>query len=175
MAGLKWVAELYQLFLDYLERGTLLVAMILVAVLFLINAAGILTEQATGSSLVWVEEVSNLLFAWVVFLGAGAISRRGGHIGVDILHEYFGPKTMTVLRVFFAALTLIVVWVMVYYGYKMALFVGRSQTSLYLDINLYYFYLSVPVGGAILGLNAIGSALPKAPDQEKMKIEEAEL
>ncbi|WP_417681231.1 TRAP transporter small permease [Roseibium sp.] len=172
---MKRVAELYQLFLDYLERGTLLVAMILVAALFLINAAGILTEQATGSSLVWVEEVSNLLFAWVVFLGAGAIARRGGHIGVDIFHEFFGPKLMIALRVLFAALTLIVVWVMVYYGYKMAVFVGRSQTSLYLDISLYYFYLSVPAGGLILGLNAIGAALPDAPDQEKLKIEEAEL
>jgi len=172
---MKRVAELYQLFLDYLERGTLLIAMILVALLFLINAAGILTEQATGNSLVWVEEVSNLLFTWVVFLGAGAIARRGGHIGVDILHEYMSPNVMAALRVLFAALTLIVVWVMVYFGYKMAVFVGRSQTSLYLDINLYYYYLSVPVGGLILGLNAIGSALPGAPDQEKLKIEEAEL
>ncbi|POF33906.1 TRAP transporter small permease [Roseibium marinum] len=172
---MKRVAELYQLFLDYLERGTLLVAMILVAGLFLINAAGIVTEQVTGSSLVWVEEVSNLLFTWVVFLGAGAIARRGGHIGVDILHDFFAPKVMAALRVLFAALTLIVVWVMVYYGYKMALFVGRSQTSLYLDINLYYYYLSIPAGGLILGLNAIGSALPGAPDQEKLKIEEAEL
>ncbi|MBN9671720.1 TRAP transporter small permease [Roseibium aggregatum] len=172
---MKRVVELYQLFLDYLERGTLFVAMILVALLFLINAAGITTEQITGSSLVWVEEVSNLLFAWVVFLGAGAIGRRGGHIGVDILHDYMSPKVMTLLRVVFAALTLIVVWVMVYFGYKMALFVGRSQTSLYLDINLYYYYLAIPAGGLILGLNAIGSALPGAPDQEKLKIEEAEI
>jgi len=173
---MKRLAELYQLFLDYLERGTFFIAMVLVGALFLVNAAGIVTEQATGNSLVWVEEISTLLFAWTVFLGAGAIARRGGHIGVDILHGFFGPKLMAALRVVFAALTLIVVWVMVYYGYKMALFVGRSQTSLYLDISLFYYYLSIPVGGAIFGLNAIGSALSGAPEHDELEmIEEAAL
>ena len=168
---MKRVAAFYQIFLDYLERSAFLVAMILVGLLFLVNALGILTEQITGNSLVWVEEVSILLFAWVVFVGAGAIARRGGHIGVDILHGYMPPRFLAALRVLFAALTLIVVWVMVYHGHKMALFVGRSQTSLYLDISLYYYYLSVPVGGLILGLNAIGSALPNAPKNKSMRVQ----
>ena len=48
---------------------------------------------------------------------------------------------------------------MVYYGVKMALFVGQYQTSLYLNINLFYFYLSVPVGGVLMGLFSIGAML----------------
>lgn len=169
---MKRLAEIYQRLLDYLEMATFAVAMTLLGVLFLVNAAGIVTEQITGSSLVWVEEVSVLLAAWVVFLGAGVIARRGGHIGVDMLHAYLGPKALAGLQVFYAALSLIVVWVMVYYGYKMALFVGRSQTSLYLDISLYYYYLSVPVGGAIFGFNAVGAALPGAPKKEELNLTE---
>lgn len=157
------LAQAYQRFLDYLEKATFAVAMLLAAGLFLVTSTGIITEQLTGSSLVWVEEVNNLFFTWIIFLGAGAIARRGGHIGVDILHGFLGPRAMTALRFLFAALALIVVFVMVYHGWKMARFVGRSQSSLYLDISLFYYYLSIPAGGVIFGLNTIGTVVPGGP------------
>lgn len=167
---MKSIIKRYQDFLTYLESATFAFAMMVTAGLFLVNAAGIIVEQVTGSSLVWVEEISTLLFAWLVFSGAGAIARRGGHIGVDIMHAYMGPGLMAGVRVIFMILTLIVAWVMVYHGYKIARFVGRSQTSLYLDISLFYYYLSVPFGGVILGLNAIGAALPGAPEKEELDL-----
>jgi len=75
----------YQVFLDWLEKATFLVAMVLMAGLFLVTSTGIIVEQITGNSMVWIEEINNLLFVWIIFLGAGAIARRGGHIGVDFL------------------------------------------------------------------------------------------
>lgn len=150
----------YQIFLDGLEKAAMAVAMTLTGLLFLNTATGIIVDQVVGNSLVWVEEVNNLLFAWAVFIGAGVIARRGGHIGVELLYDLMWPSLQWLLRMTYAALALIIVWVMVYFGIKMALFVGRYQTSLYLDINLFYYYLSVPVGGALLGLFSIGAALP---------------
>ncbi|APE42493.1 hypothetical protein BOO69_02985 [Sulfitobacter alexandrii] len=159
-------AEFYQRFLDLIEKATFAVAMTLTAALFLVTSLGIITEQTTGNSLVWTEEINNLLFAWIIFLGAGAIARRGGHIGVDLIHGYIGPRGLYALRVLYAALAMIVVFVMVWYGHRMAMFVGRSQTSLYLDISLYYYYLSIPAGGVIFGLMTIGTILPGTPKRE---------
>lgn len=159
-------AEVYQKFLDQLEKVTFALAMVLTAGLFLVTSTGIITEQATGNSLVWVEEVNNLLFAWIIFLGAGAITRRGGHIGVDLIHGYIGARGIYALQLLYAVLALIVVFVMVWYGHKMAMFVGRSQTSLYLDISLYYYYLAIPVGGTIFGLMTIGTVLPGTPKKQ---------
>lgn len=163
---MRRLIELYQAFLDHLERAALVFTMVMTAALLVVNSGGIIFELIAGNSLVWVEEISNLLFAWAVFVGAGAIARRGGHIGVDMLHDYLPAPLMAALNVLIAALALIIVWVMVYYGHKMALFVGRSQSSVYLDINLYYYYLSIPVGGVILGLVSIGTALPGSPPKE---------
>ncbi len=165
---LNTVLRGYQWFLDKLEILTYAAAMGLMALLFLNTANGIVVQQITGNSLIWVEEVNNLLFAWVVFLGAGVIARIGGHIGVDMIYMALGPGLQRLLRIAYAVLTLIVVWVMVYYGFKMAAFVGRSQTSLYLGISLYYYYLAIPVGGILLGLNSIGAALPdpRKPDPD---------
>ncbi len=161
---MKPFVEHYQTFLDWLEKVTFFAAMSLAAALFLVTSTGIIVEQVTGNSLVWVEEINNLLFVWLVFLGAGAIARRGGHIGVDILYGAVGKNLQLALRVIYCILALIIVWVMVFYGLKMASFVGRSQTSLYLDISLYYYYLAIPIGGILLGFNSIG-ALLGTPDE----------
>ena len=171
---MRRLAKLYQSFLDILEKATFAVAMMLTAGLFLVTSAGIIFEQTAGNSLVWVEEINNLLFAWIIFLGAGAIARRGGHIGVDLIHSVVGPRGMYALQLLYAALALIVVFVMVWYGHQMAAFVGRSQSSLYLNISLYYYYLSVPAGGVIFGLMAIGTVLPGSPGKpdELSKLEE---
>ena len=150
----------YQIAVDGLEKVCMAVAVVLTGLLFVITAYEIIANQLVGNSPVWVEEVSNLFFAWAVFIGAGVIARHGGHIGVEILYEMVGPVLQTVLRVAYAVLTLVVVFVMVYFGWKMALFVGQYQTSLYLDISLFYFYLSVPVGGLLLGLFSVAAALP---------------
>jgi len=156
----------FQRLLDHVETAAYAVAMLLMAALFLNTANGIIVQQITGSSLVWVEEINNLLFAWTVFVGAGVIARIGGHIGVDIFYQMFGPRLQRGLRVVYALLALIVVVVMVFYGIRMANFVGRSQSSLYLSISLFWYYLSVPVGGALLGIFTIGAALPdpRRPD-----------
>ncbi|MEZ5714181.1 MAG: TRAP transporter small permease [Paracoccaceae bacterium] len=150
----------YQSVLDLLEKVCMGVAVILAGLLFLNTANGIVVDQVVGNSLVWIEEVNNLIFAWMIFIGAGVIARQGGHIGVQLVYDIVGPRLQAALRILYAVLALVIVWVMVFYGIKMANFVGRSQTSLYLDISLFYYYLSVPVGGALLGLFSIGAALP---------------
>jgi len=146
--------------------------MALTGLLFLNTATGIIVDQVVGNSLIWVEEVNNLLFAWAVFVGAGIIARHGGHIGVELVYDMLGPRLKRALRILYTAMALTIVWVMVYYGIKMALFVGRYQTSLYLDINLFYYYLSVPVGGALMGLFSVGAALPdpRKPAAERQTV-----
>lgn len=161
---MKSLVAQYQVFLDWLEKATFFVAMTLMAGLFLVTSTGIIAEQITGNSLVWVEEINNLLFVWIAFLGAGAIARRGGHIGVDFLYGALGERSQFALRAVYCILALIIVYVMVYYGTWMAKFVGRSQTSLYLDISLFYYYLAIPVGGILLGFNSVG-ALFGTPDE----------
>jgi len=156
---MKTFLDSYQLFLDVLEKAVFFIACMILAVLFLNNIADITANQTVGQSLLWSEEINTLLFSWVSFLGAGAIARHGGHIGVDMIYDRCGQKGQYYLRVLYMILALVVVYVMVYYGTKMALFVGKYQKSLYLDISLFYFYLPIPIGGVIFGLNSIGAVL----------------
>ena len=150
----------YQIFLDGLEKITYFVVILLMGLLLFNTSLGIAFDLFVGYSLAWSEDVNTLLFAWSSLLGAGAITRYGGHIGVDTLIARFRPQHRRYFYLLHMLLSLLIVWVMIYFGTKLAVFVGRSQTSVYLDINMFYYYLSVPVAGAILGLNSIGAVLP---------------
>ncbi|MFH2130554.1 MAG: TRAP transporter small permease [bacterium] len=156
---MKKLLDSYQLILDILEKAVFFAACLLLAALFFNNLADIVANQTVGQSLLWSEEINTLLFSWICFLGAGAINRYGAHIGVDMVYERCSQRVQYYLRILYMVLALIVVFVMVYFGTKMALFVGRYQKSLYLDISLFYFYLPIPVGGVIFGLNSIGTVL----------------
>jgi TRAP-type C4-dicarboxylate transport system permease small subunit len=63
-----------------------------------------------------------------------------------------------------------VVVILIYFGGQLALFVGRFQKSVYLQISLFYFYLSVPVGALLIGLNSIGTVLPNPKQEELTKL-----
>lgn len=151
--------EIYGTFLDWLEKPVMFVAALCMGLALLNTALGILSDTVLGSSLAWNEEINTLFFCWTSFLGAGVVARYGGHIGVDTLIAYFPEKLRQAVTWLHTVLALVIVWVMFYYGTKLAFFVGKTQTSLYLDINLTLYYLAIPVGGVILGLNSIGYVL----------------
>jgi C4-dicarboxylate transporter, DctQ subunit len=159
----------YQAFLDRLEKAAIEVTSFLVAVLLGNETLGIVCDLF-GHSIPWITELSVCLFAWVVFLGAGILSRRGGHISLDFLVERLPSSLQSGLKISYAVLALVVVVVLVYFGGQLALFVGRFQKSVYLQISLFYFYLSVPVGALLIGLNSLGTILPNPRKEEMTKL-----
>lgn len=159
----------YQAFLDRLEKLAIWIASLLVVVILGNETLGIVYDLL-GHSIPWTTELSVCLFAWVVFLGAGILSRRGGHISLDIIVESLPSSLQSWLKVIYTILTLIVVAVLIYFGGQLALFVGRFQKSVYLEISMFYFYLSVPVGGLLIGLNSLGTILPNPRREEMTKL-----
>jgi TRAP-type C4-dicarboxylate transport system permease small subunit len=159
----------YQAFLDRLEKAAIWATSFLLALLLGNETLGIGCDLL-GHSIPWITEVSVCLFAWVVFLGAGILSRRGGHISLDVLVERLPPSFQFWLRVGYGLIALVVVVVLVYWGGQLALFVGRFQKSVYLQISLFYFYSSVPMGGILIGLNSLGAIFPNPKREEMTKL-----
>ena len=159
----------YQAFLDRLEKLTIWIASLLVVVLLGNETLGIVCDLF-GRSIPWITELSVCLFAWVVFLGAGILSRRGGHISLDIIVERLPSSIQSWLRVIYAILAIVFVAVLLYFGGQLALFVGRFQKSVYLEISMFYFYSAVPVGGLLIGLNSLGAILPNPRKVEMTKL-----
>jgi TRAP-type C4-dicarboxylate transport system permease small subunit len=163
----------YQAMLLWLDKFTLPLTAFILGVLLCNESLGILSDWM-GYSIPWITEVSVILFSWVIFIGAGVITRTNSHISLDVLIEKLPPKSQYILRIGHVLLMLIVAFVMVYFGGKHAIFVGKYQSTVYLKISLFYLYISVPVGGALLGLNALGNIFKTADAKLPSKIEKIE-
>lgn len=159
----------YQRFLDILEKTTFFIACTLLSLLLCNELMGIFFDTVVGQSVVWVPDMSVLLFAWIIFLGGGVIARHGGHIGVDFLMEKFPNRLNLCIRIGHLILALLLSGVMVYFGVKNAIFVGKTQSAVYLEISLFYYYVSVPVGGFLLAVNSIGVILPN-PRKKRLNV-----
>jgi TRAP-type C4-dicarboxylate transport system permease small subunit len=163
----------YQTLLLWIEKFTVPVTSLLLALLLGNETLGILSDWI-GFSIPWITEVSVILFSWVIFIGAGVITRTNSHISLDVLIDRFPRKIRQALKITNVVLMLIVAFVMVYFGGKHALFVGQYQKTVYLNISLFYLYISVPVGGVLLALNALGNVFRPTDAKEPSKIEKIE-
>ena len=104
----------------------------------------------TGS-LLWVEELSRFLFLWSAFIGAAVAVGKGQHFSLRSLVDALprAPRRaagITALVAVFALALLLLVE-----GWRLARF-AAPQMSTVLDISRFWFYLAIPVGGALMFL-----------------------
>ena len=103
--------------------------------------------------IIWMEEVSRLLYMWSIFLGAAVAFRRGAHFKIDILH-FKNPIVRRTLAVLSYLLGVIFVIVLLWFGYKFSL-QGIVKKSLPSGIPLIVYRMSFPVSGFFMLLYSI--------------------
>lgn len=67
------------------------------AIVFVAVAWGVFARYVSPRPSPWAHELSNIGFAWVVFLGAAAAARKGLHIGVDLLAAQLPARARGIL------------------------------------------------------------------------------
>lgn len=105
------------------------------------------------SPIVWMEEISRLLYMWSIFLGSAVAFRHGAHFKIDILH-FKNPIVRRTLAVLSYLLSVIFVVVLLYFGYQFAM-QGIVKKSLPSGIPLIVYRMSFPVSGAFMLLYCI--------------------
>lgn len=68
--------------LEYLVEWLMALALAVMVVLIFTN---VVLRYGFGSGLAWAEEVSRLMFVWLIFLGAILALRRHAHLGVELV------------------------------------------------------------------------------------------
>lgn len=120
----------------------------LIAVVFIqVAARNILLMPMT-----WTLELAQLLFSWCIFLGAAFAYRRGGHYLVNLWPANSPLNILPKVSTYLAAI--IVVFVLVWHGTIMSQ-IGLNRVSLSLNISEFWFYLPIPICGALIGLFTI--------------------
>lgn len=81
-----------------IEFGVALVALVIIV---FSTATGVFTRSVLNAQIIWTSELSVLAQVWLTFIGASAIYKERGHIGISGLVEALpagAARLLTVLR-----------------------------------------------------------------------------
>jgi len=98
----------------------------------------------------WEDEVVELAFAWMVFLGSAAVWRSGEHIVIDFIPQALaGTRAGRALEMIIGAAMLGFLGVFAWYGWLLTL-QSQGNTSPMLVLPRPFWYVSVPVSGVVM-------------------------
>ena len=137
-----------------LEAGSILVA----GLFFVLNLGdilmGVFSRYLFLSSPIWTEELARYSLVWMVMLAANPALKRGEHMGIDLLVQYFPFWMQTGLRWLIRALFLGITGFMTIIGWRYAWSVSNF-TTMGLGIPKTLPMLAVPVGMGLLCLQQV--------------------
>jgi TRAP-type C4-dicarboxylate transport system permease small subunit len=114
--------------------------------IFLINIIQILVRPF-GGGFIWVHDLSALLFAWTVMLGAAAAYGKFDHIVASFLVDKFPPTGRQVLAYFVRVIEITVAFILLM----------ASLQIVETRMNISYIQLGIPTGWAYLSVTALGA------------------
>jgi TRAP-type C4-dicarboxylate transport system permease small subunit len=141
---LKWPA------LDPLEAGLMVLCGVAITGFSLSVLADVVTREI-GAPWLWLQQLTTGCFAWGVFIGIAAATRRNEHLYLtEILYTIHGTPRI-VIEVVTRSGVLAVAGFMIWFGYKSFLldFGSYRMPSL---IPLAYYTASIPLCGALVFL-----------------------
>lgn len=70
-------------------------AALLVAAVFLAILTGVARRYVFGAPLVWIDELSTVLFVWAIFWAGACVIGVREHVSFDLVHEALPPRAAT--------------------------------------------------------------------------------
>ena len=101
-----------------------------------------------SAPIAWAEELTVLLFAWLIFLGSAFVQRSDSHLSIDSLRRIASPRVGVALDILRLATVALCSLVLIWQGYQLAM---RTLPLLYpaMGVSRAWLYASVPVCFAI--------------------------
>jgi TRAP-type C4-dicarboxylate transport system permease small subunit len=120
------------------------------AVVAAVVVTEVILRYVAGRSLIVTEELSRYGMIWVAMLASVLVLREDGHIASGAT-GWLGPHAQKIVRVLTELLSLLFLLVLTVAGLQV-LPAQRDQDTLTLGVTIFWFYLALPVSGALMML-----------------------
>lgn len=134
---------------DLLRRAAMVLLVVCGAAMSIIVMLQIIFRFVIFIPLPWSEELARYLMIWTGMVGSFVALREGRHIGVTMVVDRLPPRAATGVSVFVQAATILFLVILAKQGLALTL-VNLSQLSPAMRIPMFYPYLAVPVGAALM-------------------------
>ena len=110
----------------------------------------------------WVEEVGEMLLAWLTLVGAAIGVRERSHFTLHVLTHNWSPRAQSIVERIHHVLIAVVGAIAAWYGLKLCL-LNSTLVTPGLEINLAVLYASCVVGGVLLVIYSISMIVSPPP------------
>ena len=144
------------------ERWLLLVFYVmLVATMFI----EVLRREVLSYSSIWGEEIVRYSFIYLAWIGAAAAVKERGHIRIDVILQYVGPRVKALLYIFGDLVMFAVACVALYYSFETVHVSWKFGSVTHgLRISQVWFLMAVPIGFALVIFRLVQSFLRDLSD-----------
>ncbi|MBA3479763.1 MAG: TRAP transporter small permease [Lautropia sp.] len=129
-----------------------IVAAALLALVTLLVSAQVLVRYALGGSLVWSEELTRLLFVWMVLIAA----TTAAPMRVDLFVDMLSPRLRALTRLLAEAVVFGLILVLMYGAWGM-MDLTQFDTYTALGISVRWLYLALFVSSALWILRSLAT------------------
>ena len=116
--------------------------------LFFLLVLGIVQRSVPALKLPGYDELIELLFAWLTFMGAAALWREGALYRVGVLDRLLPRSGRRVVGIGLNLMLLVLLWVFVVKGWEFA--AQSGETTPFLQVDKIWWYAAVPVSGLVM-------------------------
>ena len=130
------------------ERWLLLMFYVMLVITMAIE---VVRRELFAYSSIWGEEIVRYSFIYLAWIGAAAAVKERGHIRIDVIMHYLGPKAKALLYIFGDFVMLIVALIALYWSFE-TVHVSAKFGSVTdgLRVSKVWFLLAVPVGFSLM-------------------------
>ena len=130
------------------ERWLLLVFYVMLVLTMFVEAV---RREVFAYSSIWGEEIVRYSFIYLAWIGAAAAVKERGHIRIDVLMQYVGPRVKPVLYIFGDLVMAFVAIVAFYWSLETVLVSAKFGSVTHgLRISQVWFLSAVPFGFALV-------------------------
>ncbi|MCL2674272.1 MAG: TRAP transporter small permease [Defluviitaleaceae bacterium] len=129
-----------------------LVALLTFAIMVLVFSGAVM--RTIGNPINWAVDLSLLIFAWLIFLGADVAIRTTGLISIDLVVKRFPKIVQDILFTGGILLSLAFLFVLVRYGVPLAI-ENYERPFHSLGISFSYATIAAPVGSFLMSVSLI--------------------
>jgi TRAP-type C4-dicarboxylate transport system permease small subunit len=130
------------------ERWALLTFYVMLVVTMFIE---VLRREVLSYSSIWGEEIVRYSFIYLAWIGAAAAVRERGHIRIDVIMQYVGPRVKALLYIFGDLVMFAVALVALYWSFETVLVSAKFGSVTHgLRVSQVWFLAAVPIGFALV-------------------------
>lgn len=126
------------------EKTIDVLAVLLLTSIFVLGLAQVIWRWIIKDPIVWSEELIQLIYVWICYLGWAIAERKDSHIRITAVHNMLPKKAQKWLQIFCHILCIIFSVLMIWYGIKLVQ-TGLNRTAISIAVNYGLVYAMGPL------------------------------